>query len=83
MFVCAGALPEMVLEALIDAIWALDMEQVRRGIDGQGTRLVLSMQPTGAFPFELEEGGGEGPAGRRAANPSPTEERRQGEDHVS
>ena len=60
---------EMVLEALIDAIWALDMEQVRRGIDGQGTRLVLSMQPTGVSPFELEEGGGEGPGGTPGGKP--------------
>jgi len=54
VFVCAGALPETVLEALIDGIWALDMEQVREGIDGQGTRLVLSMEPTDVPPFELE-----------------------------
>ena len=66
VFVCAGALPEAVLEVLIDAIWALDMEQVRKGIDGQGTRLVLSMQPTRALPFELEGGGGgEGSGGAR------------------
>jgi thioredoxin 1 len=69
VFVCAGALPEPVLEALIDAIWALDMEQVRKGIDGQGGRLVLWMQPAGVFPVELEGGGGEGPGPGRGGKP--------------
>jgi thioredoxin 1 len=31
-----GALPEPVIDALVEAIWALDMEQVRQGIDGRG-----------------------------------------------
>lgn len=69
VFVCAGALPEVVLDVLIDAIWALDMEQVRRGIDGQGARLVLSTQPTGALPFELEGSGRGGPGGASGGKP--------------
>jgi thioredoxin 1 len=69
VFVCAGALPEAVLEVLIDAVWALDMEQVRKGIDGQGTRLVLSMQPPSVLPVELEGGDDGGPGGAPGGKP--------------
>ena len=67
----AGALPEQVVEALIDAIWSLDMERIRQGTNGHGARLYLALQPSGTPRFEVGGGGegggpGQSPAGQSA-----------------
>jgi thioredoxin len=61
VFDYAGMLPEMAVDALIDAIWALDMQQIRQGTNGHGTRLVISAQAAGAPKFDLGRGGSGGP----------------------
>lgn len=71
VFDYAGALPEQIVDALIDAIWSLDIDRIRQGMDGHGARLVLALQPSGAPRFELGGGGdgggpGESPAGHSA-----------------
>ena len=56
-----GPLPLAAVEALIEAVGALDMDEVRRGIDGHGPRLHIIMQPTGLFGFALDGGNDQGP----------------------
>jgi thioredoxin 1 len=72
VFTHAGALPEQVVEALIDAIASLDMEQVRNGTDGGGRRLYLLMRPKGAARFDLggsaDDGPTPAPGGRSATH---------------
>jgi thioredoxin 1 len=67
-----GALPEPVLDALVEAIWALDMDQVRQGIDGTSTRLFLSTALQGLPNIDLddEEGEGPGPGPTRGGKPA-------------
>jgi thioredoxin-like negative regulator of GroEL len=38
VFDYAGVLPESAVEALLEAIWSLDMEQIRKGVNGHGAR---------------------------------------------
>jgi len=61
VFTHAGALPEQVVEALIDAIESLDMEHVRNGTDGGGRRLYLLMRPKGVARFGLGASADDGP----------------------
>jgi thioredoxin reductase (NADPH) len=65
----AGALPEQIIEALIDAIASLDMERIRQEVDG-GSRLYLSMRPKGAARFHLGGSGDGGPASAAGGRPS-------------
>jgi len=58
VFTHAGALPERVIEALIES---LDMEQVRNGSHGGGRRLYLLMRPKGAARFDLGGSADDGP----------------------
>jgi thioredoxin 1 len=56
-----GALPEPIIDTLVEAIRKLDMDQVRQGLDGTSTRLFLSI-PTGPLRFDLgDEEGDDGP----------------------
>jgi hypothetical protein len=55
-----GALPEQVIDALIDAIWSLDMDRIRQSTNGHGSRLYIAIQPSGLARFELGGGGGGG-----------------------
>ena len=70
VFDYAGALPEQVVDALIDAIWSLDMERIRQGTNGHGARLYLAFQPSGAPRFELGGGGEDGGPGPSPTGPS-------------
>ena len=60
-----GALPEPIIDTLVEAIRKLDMDKVRQGRDGTSTRLFLAI-PAGPVRFELtdedDEGPGRGPA---------------------
>jgi hypothetical protein len=57
-----GPLPERALHALVDAVWLLDMNEVRQGVDGQGARVFLAFRPDRSPPFEdLTSGGGAAP----------------------
>jgi thioredoxin 1 len=67
VFTHAGALPDQLVEALIDAIASLDMAQVRKGTDGGGRRLYLLMRPKGPARFDLGGSADDGP------NPAPGE----------
>jgi thioredoxin 1 len=64
VFDYAGALPEPVVDALIDAIWSLDMDRIRQGTNGHGARLYLALQPSGMPRFALGGGGGGGGPGQ-------------------
>jgi thioredoxin 1 len=70
-----GPIPEPVVDALVEAIWALDMEEVRKGIDGTPTRLFLSSSMQGVPRLDLgeeedEDGGGPSrPPGGRGGRP--------------
>jgi thioredoxin 1 len=52
VFSYAGPLPDSALRALIDAIWSLDMEAVRKGVDGHGSRLPIAFHPDREPPVE-------------------------------
>jgi thioredoxin 1 len=60
----SGPLPEPVLEGLIQAVFTLNMEEVRKGIDGQGARLVLRLRPDEESTLEIVEENEEPPAGQ-------------------
>jgi thioredoxin 1 len=42
VFSQTGPLPESAVDELIDTIWALDMDEIKRGRDGQGGPIVIS-----------------------------------------
>jgi thioredoxin 1 len=56
-----GALPAALLEELIQAVFSLDMEKVRAGIDGEGMRIALVVRPDSTEPFSAGNGGSNGP----------------------
>ena len=62
VFSYPGPLPEEALDALIQAIWSLDMGEVRKGVDGQGSRLLIGFRDDGGPSFETA--GGEAPSGK-------------------
>ena len=53
VFSQAGPLPAQVLDALVQAVWSLDMDEVRKGVNGQGARMFLSFHPERSPPFEV------------------------------
>jgi thioredoxin 1 len=56
-----GPLPEPAIDGLIDAIWSLDMDELRKGLDGQGSRIVIAFRGDGQPSFEIPSG--EAPTG--------------------
>jgi len=56
-----GVLPVPAVETLIEAIGSLNMDEVRRGVDGHGPRLHIVMQPTGSVAFALGGNNDQGP----------------------
>jgi thioredoxin 1 len=47
-----GLLPPPVLDGLAQAVWALDMDEVRQGLDGQGRRVFLWLRGDEGSPFQ-------------------------------
>jgi thioredoxin 1 len=64
LFRRAGSLPAPIIEDLLGVVSSLDMDEVRRGMNGEGTRIMLAYQD-GQHPlFELlPENGGSGGGG--------------------
>lgn len=60
VFSYPGPLPEQTLDALIRAIWSLDMGEVRKGVDGQARRILIGFRDGGEPSFETA--GGEVPS---------------------
>jgi thioredoxin 1 len=42
-----GPLPQAALEGLIEAIWSLDMNEIRKGINGHGSRVLIAFNEGG------------------------------------
>lgn len=59
-----GTLPPSLFENLIQAIWSLDMADVREGMDGHGARVALVVRPGADPAIEVAENGGTGSTGR-------------------
>ena len=61
-----GPLPGEAVDGLINAIWSLDMDEVRKGIDGQGSRILIAFRGDREPSFETTAGeapnGSGGPA---------------------
>jgi hypothetical protein len=47
-----GPLPEAAVDGLIGAIWSLDMDEIRSGIDGQGGRILITFRGDREPSFE-------------------------------
>jgi thioredoxin 1 len=60
LFSQIGALPPSLLEALIDAAAGLDMDELRRTVDGSGARLMLVIGPQGPTLTPSEGGAPDG-----------------------
>jgi thioredoxin 1 len=58
-----GVVSLQVIDGLIEALWSLDMEQVRKGIDGTGARIILSFGTDGHPAFNLTTTSGDQGAG--------------------
>jgi thioredoxin 1 len=56
-----GPLPDAAVDGLIDAMWSLDMDELREGIDGKGSRSVITFRDDGQPSFEIA--GGDTPSG--------------------
>src|SRR5215471_9555192 len=41
-----GPLPDVAVNGLVDALWSLDMDEVRRGLNGRGSRIVITFRST-------------------------------------
>ena len=61
VFSHAGPLPGAAVDGLVEAIWSLDMDELRKGLDGQGSRIVITFRGGGQSSFEIA--GGETPSG--------------------
>jgi hypothetical protein len=61
VFSHSGELPAAALGPLVEAVRGLDMREVRHGLDGGGTRLVLVFRPEQDTSFSLEPSGGTEP----------------------
>ena len=51
-----GPLPDAAVDGLIEAIWSLDMDELRKGLDGQGSRIVIAFRGEGEPSFEIAGG---------------------------
>ncbi|HLK90381.1 MAG TPA: thioredoxin family protein [Polyangia bacterium] len=67
VFSRSGPLPEAAVDRLIDAIWSLDMAEVRKAIDGHGGRAVISFRADREPAFEVAAGAA--PGGRGGSSP--------------
>lgn len=75
LFSRVGPLPPPALDALVEALWLLDMEQLRQTVNGQSPRLTLTFQPSNPGTIEVSLGhwpsGGAGTGTpRRGGRPS-------------
>ncbi len=62
-----GPLPDDAVSGLIDAVWSLDMDEVRTGIDGHGGRAVISFRADRVPAFETTAGAA--PGGNGGSSP--------------
>ena len=61
VFSHAGPLPDAAVDGLVEALWSLDMDELRKGLDGQGSRIGITFRGGGQPSFEIA--GGEAPTG--------------------
>jgi thioredoxin 1 len=71
-----GALSATLLEELIEAVFSLDMEEVRSGLNGHSGRIALVVQPDPGSPFSDGNGGTNGAAGNGGTKGPGTPRRR-------
>ncbi len=58
-----GPLPPPVIDGLVQAVASLDMEEVRSGVDGQGSRISIAFVPEHEPPVQPIGHGGKGGGG--------------------
>ena len=56
LFSRSGPLPPPALDALVQALWSLDIDELRKTVDGHSPRLSLIFQPADPDRFEVELG---------------------------
>jgi thioredoxin 1 len=65
VFSYRGPLPEAALDNLIEAIWSLDMGEVKKSVDGQGSRVLIAFRAGEEPSFDAADG--QPPGGNRGA----------------